>query len=50
MKYWWLEKYHNFKIIQMKELLEDINYFLIMPKNYQKQYLILKDKRLDSLV
>lgn len=49
MKYWWLEKYRNFKIIQMKELLEDVNYFLTMPKNYEKQYQILKDKDVNTL-
>ena len=49
MKYWWLEKYHDFKIIQVKELQEDINYFLTMPKNYEKQYQLLKEKDIDTL-
>lgn len=49
MKYWWLEKYQNFKIIQMKELLEDVNYFLTMPKNYEKKYQQLKDKDINTL-
>lgn len=49
MKYWWLEKYKNFKIIQIKELQDDINYFLTMPKNYKKQYEVLKDKDIDTL-
>lgn len=49
MKYWWLEKYRNFKIIQMKELTEDVNYFLTMPKNYQKLYQQLKEKTVNTL-
>lgn len=49
MKYWWLEKYRNFKIIQVKELQEDVNFFLTMPKNYEKQYQILKEKDLNTL-
>lgn len=49
MKYWWLEKYRNFKIIQINELIDDINYFLTMPKNYKKQYLILQNQDIESL-
>lgn len=50
MKYWWLEKYKNFKIVQINELANDINYFLTMPKNYIKQYQIIKDKELNILL
>lgn len=49
MKYWWLEKYRNFRIIQMNELSDDINYFLTMPKNYNQQYQILKNRNIDTL-
>lgn len=49
MKYWWLEKYKNFKIIEITELDNDINYFLIMPKNYEKKYENLKDKDINTL-
>ena len=49
MKYWWLEKYKNFKIIDITELKEDINYFLTMPKNYEKKYEELKNKDIDDL-
>ena len=49
MKYWWLEKYRDFKIIQIKELQDDINYFLTVPKNYKKQYEALKDKDVNLL-
>ena len=49
MKYWWLEKYKNFKIIEITELANDINYFLTMPKNYEKKYEIIKDKNIDIL-
>ena len=31
MKYWWLEKYKNFKIVEINDLIKDVNYFLIMP-------------------
>ena len=49
MKYWWLEKYKNFKIIQIKDLIKDINYFLTMPKNYEKTYDILKNENTENL-
>lgn len=49
MKYWWLEKYRNFKIIQINELQDDVNYFLTMPKNYEKQYQQLKGKDINTL-
>ncbi len=49
MKYWWLEKYKNFKIIQIKDLIKDINYFLTMPKNYEKTYNILKNENIENL-
>lgn len=49
MKYWWLEKYRDFKIIQIKELQDDINYFLTVPKNYKKQHEALKDKDVNLL-
>lgn len=50
MKYWWLEKYRNFKIIQINELSEDINYFLTMPKNYETQYQQIKEKEINNLM
>lgn len=49
MKYWWLEKYKDFKIIEISELTNDINYFLTMPKNYEKKYELLKDKDINLL-
>lgn len=49
MKYWWLEKYKDFKILQIVDLKTDINYFLTMPKNYEKKYLEIKDKDIESL-
>lgn len=49
MKYWWLEKYKDFKIIQIPELTQDVNYFLTMPKNYEKQYQILKNSNIEDL-
>lgn len=49
MKYWWLEKYRNFRIVQINELSDDINYFLTMPKNYNQQYQILQSKNMDTL-
>ena len=49
MKYWWLEKYKNFKIVEITELIKDVNYFLTMPKNYEKLYENLKTKPIDEL-
>lgn len=49
MKYWWLEKYKEFKIIQITGLTKDVNYFLTMPKNYEKTYEKLKVKPIDDL-
>ena len=50
MKYWWLEKYKNFKIIQINDLYKDVHYFITMPKNYEKQYQILKNKEINNLL
>ena len=30
MKYWWLEKYKNFKIVEINDLIKDVNYFLFL--------------------
>lgn len=49
MKYWWLEKYKNFKIIDIKELTQDINFFLTVPINYQKKLLELSNKEPNDL-
>ena len=49
MKYWWLEKYKNFKIIQVNELMQDVNYFLTMPKNYEQQYEKIKNTNIENL-
>lgn len=49
MKYWWLKKYKNFKIVQINDLILDVSYFLTMPKNYEKQYLILKNRNITEL-
>lgn len=49
MKYWWLEKYKNLQIVQIKELMDDVNYFLVMPNDYEKQYLEIKNKRIEDL-
>lgn len=50
MKYWWLEKYRNFKIIQINSLANDVDYFLTMPKNYIKQYQLIKNKNINVLL
>ncbi len=49
MKYWWLEKYSNFKFIQITDLIDDVNYFLIMPKDYEKRYFLLEKVPIDDL-
>ena len=48
MKYWWLEKYKNFKIIQINDLYKDVHYFITMPKNYEKQYKIVTTKNIKN--
>ena len=49
MKYWWLEKYKNFKIVEINDLIIDVNYFLIMPKNYEKIYQEIKNEDISNL-
>ena len=49
MKYWWLEKYKNFKIVEINDLIKDVNYFLIMPKNYEKIYQEIKNEDISNL-
>lgn len=49
MKYWWLEKYKKFKIIEITELANDINYFLTMPKGYEKKFELIKDEDINLL-
>ena len=49
MKYWWLEKYKNFKIVEINDLIKDANYFLIMPKNYEKIYQEIKNEDISNL-
>ena len=38
MKYWWLNKYKHLVVKMIPNLIIDLNYFLIMPKNYLKLY------------
>lgn len=49
MKYWWLKKYENLQIKMIPELLHDIEYFLVMPKNYLIIYERIKDLNVDEL-
>ena len=49
MKYWWLEKYKNFKIVEINDLIKDVNYFLIMPKNYEKIYQEIRNEDISNL-
>ena len=49
MKYWWLEKYKNFKIVEINDLIKDVNYFLIIPKNYEKIYQEIKNEDISNL-
>lgn len=49
MKYWLLEKYRNFRIVQINELSNDVHYFVTMPTNYNQQYQFLQNKSLDTL-
>ena len=49
MKYWWLEKYENLCVKMIPDLFYDIQYFLVMPKNYLKRYEKIKDIIIDEL-
>ena len=49
MKYWWLKKYRNLKVILLPELIKDINFFLVMPNNVEKYYKKIKDKDINDL-
>lgn len=49
MKYWWLEKYKNISKRDILKLQEDLEYFLIMPKDYSKTYLSIQNQEIDSL-
>ena len=49
MKYWWLENYKNLQIKMIPELLHDMDYFLVMLKNYVKIYEKIKDVEVDRL-
>ena len=49
MKYWWLKKYENLRINMIPTLLYDVNYFLVMPKNYLKQYEKIKNVIVEDL-
>lgn len=49
MKYWWLEKYKNIKVVDIDNLKKDVNYFIIIPKNYQKQLEIINAKKIEEL-
>ena len=49
MKYWWIKKYQNLEVKMLPDLLSDIRYFLVMPKNYLKIHNEIKDLDVDSL-
>lgn len=38
MKYWWLETYQDLEVKMLPQLFADIQYFLVMPKNYMQIY------------
>ena len=49
MKYWWLRKYNNLHIKMIPELSNDLDYFLVMPKNYLKIYEKIKTLDVEEL-
>lgn len=49
MKYWWILKYKNFKIVDINKLSNDVSYFITVPKNYYKKLNLIKSKELDNL-
>lgn len=49
MKYWWLEKYQNLEMKMLPSLFLDVQYFLVVPKNYVEVYQKLKDVDIELL-
>jgi len=49
MKYWWLEKYQNLEVKKLPELFSDIQYFLIVPKNYIQIYKKIENLEISNL-
>lgn len=49
MKYWWLEKYQNLEMKMLPSLFLDVQYFLVVPKNYVEFYQKLKDVDIELL-
>jgi len=49
MKYWWLEKYKNLEMKMLPSLFLDVQYFLIVPKNYMQIYQKIKDTEIEVL-
>lgn len=49
MKYWWLEKYQNLEMKMLPSMFLDVQYFLVVPKNYVEMYQRLKDVDIELL-
>lgn len=49
MKYWWLKRYKNLQVRMIPELSNDLDYFLVMPKNYLKIYEEIKELDVEEL-
>ena len=49
MKYWWLKKYQNLEMKMLPSLFLDVQYFLVVPKNYTEIYQKLKDVEIELL-
>ena len=49
MKYWWLEKYQNLKVKMLPELLSDLQFFFVVPKNASKRYEEIRKLSVSSL-
>ncbi len=49
MKYWWLQKYKNLEMKMLPSLFLDVQYFIVVPKNYIKIYQKLKDIKVELL-
>ena len=49
MKYWWLLKYKNLEMKMLSSLFLDVQYFLVVPKNYMEIYQKLKNREVQLL-
>lgn len=50
MKYWWLKKYKDIKLDDIDNLIRDVNYYIVMPKDYVTRYSLIKNSDINKLM